>query len=437
MSRIYFDSNIYSYLRANSQPLYQQLNELLSLYKTNLTFFFSHAHIRDKKKDSTQHKFADFTFMESFTQDNYLSYHILRKNTSQYLATPLMAFNDEKDFGEEYLQYTPDTQAYKDVRKLIDEGINNGKFSLNSNNKLNFNEALKDSVLQKTFIEFVSDSTIKNEKGQALYYDFYSVAYHSLDLLGIKKDKLNDKNGYANLLNDGLHSYYARYCDYLITADDNLRKKSKALYSLFDVHTMVLSVEEFINLLPSIGRSTDENVFIFFEKLSSDIRETERTQTRIEDNREASALLIKNKYFNFFDFIMEVKEDGFTHYILRKLPDNILSAPNYREKGMIIDRCIPVLGYDLMQKGTFNFAKEVEEIENNTWLGRVWKVGSVVIFLQRNKALNEFCMMISPAGIMNLQSPEPSPNNEINRKVKKQSIFNVIKRIVRFFRKTS
>ena len=67
MSRIYFDSNVYSNLRNNTTALYCELNDLLKIYKDNLTFFFSHAHIRDKKKDLSDYKFLDFAFIETFT----------------------------------------------------------------------------------------------------------------------------------------------------------------------------------------------------------------------------------------------------------------------------------------------------------------------------------------------------------------------------------
>src|SRR5690242_18927089 len=118
------------------------------------------------------------------------------------------------------------------------------------NDKRDFNIAFADSVFQKTFVDLVKDSIRKKADEQILYYDFYSQAYHSLDLLGISKDQITKKNNYSNLLNGGLHSYYARYCDYFVTSDSSSKEKSEALYDLFQVHTKVVSVEEFIHLLP-------------------------------------------------------------------------------------------------------------------------------------------------------------------------------------------
>lgn len=60
-------------------------------------FFFSLAHVRDKKNDTSEKKIADFEFMETLTKDKYLAYHPIEKRTSHYLAAPIMVFNDDKD----------------------------------------------------------------------------------------------------------------------------------------------------------------------------------------------------------------------------------------------------------------------------------------------------------------------------------------------------
>lgn len=95
MARIYLDTNIFSNLKSNTSDKFQKLNKYIELYKNNVDFFFSHAHVRDKKKDKTDIKFEDFDFMEKIVGDNYISYHALDKNTSFYLATPKMVYDDE------------------------------------------------------------------------------------------------------------------------------------------------------------------------------------------------------------------------------------------------------------------------------------------------------------------------------------------------------
>jgi len=470
MPRIYFDTNVFSKLKNATEEKFIQLNKLLAESKKNLTFYFSHAHIMDKLKDQTVNKFADFDFMESFTTDNYLSYDPISKRTHQYLATPLMVYNDNKDGGYSLnnffnkLNLNPDrdgssmavkslmdsymaqpahidpdilkksttenapmlskilpleldspsmgdmidkqlifyddiimgSESYKDLRKIVDEAFNDGKFILGPEGDTAFNEALKDSPLEKPFLKFVFDNVTKDKEGKAEYYNYYQISYYSLDLLGIKKDTINRKNGVTNLLNDGLHSYYAQYCDYFVTDDSAVRLKSKALYKLFDIKTNVLSVEDCISILGQIGKDTEVNMFVFFEKLSKNVRDGIRDQETTVDGRTSSVIWVAEIYFSFFNCIMVVQEEGFTHYFLRKSITSELSAPNYREQGSIIDRAVSIFGPDIFDKSYFDFTKEVEAAEKGEDIKRVWRIGSYIISVNRHEGLQEFCIVISP-----------------------------------------
>jgi hypothetical protein len=172
----------------------------------------------------------------------------------------------------------------------------------------------------------LKDSVPKTKSGDTEYYGFYLAAYSHIDLLGIKKDKINNKNGLPNLISDGLHSYYARYCDILVSADESLRVKSKALYELFGCSTRALSVEQFFKELSLIGAATEDSFDHLIDKLVIDIKEAERSEIRVdEDGREQCGILTTNRYFNFFDYIHDVKEAGYTQYMLLKRPTHILS----------------------------------------------------------------------------------------------------------------
>ncbi len=92
MARIYFDSNVYSNLRRGEDSKYIALENAITKHKGNLVFVFSHAHIRDKINDSSNFKYDDFEYMKKWVGDNYLSYHLLEKKTSFYLANPLDVF---------------------------------------------------------------------------------------------------------------------------------------------------------------------------------------------------------------------------------------------------------------------------------------------------------------------------------------------------------
>lgn len=122
-----------------------------------------------------------------------------------------------------------DKNAYKNLRNIVDKGLNNGKFTVDYNS-IDFNDDLKNSPLQKSFIEFVNNTINPKGDKQISKYDFFVNAYFSLDLLGISKEKAS-KVRFRNVMNDGFHSYYGAYCDYVISHDEGFLKKQKLFTS--------------------------------------------------------------------------------------------------------------------------------------------------------------------------------------------------------------
>lgn len=387
MPRIYFDTNVYSNLRINQLPVYQEANHLLQLYQHRLSFYFSAAHIRDKRKDHTSHKFADFTFMEKIVGDNYLAYDPIEKRPGSYLANPLMVFEDDdkdemngllnffdpspgdspeltfvKDFIRSTFSAIPvpesgldmsqiseaqrkfhesiipkdrdnvtmfhimenmavmirqlflDSELYKQLRSTLDGTFNNGKVTLNG--EVDFNEALKETSLQKTFIEFIKGNMHHSNKDEIPFYDFYQVAYQMLDSLGIDKDKITGKNSLANIHNDSLHSYFAHYCDVFVTDDKATAKKTRALYQLFQIDTKVVTTDEFNLLVPELLLEFRDDKEWFFQKLHYDLTNAERGEPFVENGLVCQRLDRNHRYLDFFDVIVEVTgpQQGWSYY---------------------------------------------------------------------------------------------------------------------------
>lgn len=468
MSRIYLDSNVFSNLRTNKLPKFQTLNVLLDKYKPNLSFFFSQAHILDKKKDKTNHKYADFKFMEGLTKDNYLIHYFNEKYTSNKAITPADAWVEDLDDDTEniFAAFEPqegntedinsqlaqlksilnqpiftgldvgenlsedqkklldtlipvsaesfsimeilnkqlafkntmyeDNLAYKELRRVFEEGIINDKYAITKNGDVDFSEALKDSNLNKSFWELVSESTKKNENENYNVYDYFMQSFQSLDILSIEKDKITKKNGLTNVLNDGLHAYYAQFCDYLITDDGGLTAKTKALYPHFAFKTKILSVDEFIAELTLIGPSSEENFEIFFNKIGYDRNHLNLDAPITEENRKISLHHSNSLYLNFFNGISIVNQDNHLHYIIRKYPAHYLSHANNLERGLIVNRAMHLFGSDLEGKGYFDFDYELAEIDKGTWNGRTWCINPFIIFLQVHPVFKEFSLMITP-----------------------------------------
>lgn len=91
MPRIYFDSNIYRYLKKDPDARLLDVQEYIK-ENDQIHVFFSSAHLFDLGRDKTDHKFNDLTFMEQLTGQNYI--HLDQKDefVITTLATPTEAF---------------------------------------------------------------------------------------------------------------------------------------------------------------------------------------------------------------------------------------------------------------------------------------------------------------------------------------------------------
>jgi hypothetical protein len=183
MSRIYFDSNVFSNLRKREQPKYMALKEAIEKYKNNLIFVFSHAHIRDKINDTSNFKFEDFAYMKDLVDDNYLSYHAIEKNTCFYLANPHEVFQENDALAN--LNFVMEMMGpYKELRTLIEGGTE----IISIGGKVyNRKELFNDGKLGESFVDFVKTSLYHEDKSKIPYYDFYLHSYALLDMLDLAR----------------------------------------------------------------------------------------------------------------------------------------------------------------------------------------------------------------------------------------------------------
>jgi len=393
MARIYFDSNVFSNLRNEIEPKYIALKEAIEKWKENFSFFFSHAHIRDKINDSSNFKFEDFEYMKTLVGNNYLSYHALEKRTSSYLATPSEVFQDNDSLMNVDIVMGG---VYKELRALIETGGRDLAYPIGDKVYI-LNELFNNGTVSDKFVEFIKDTLYNEDKKNIAYYDFYLQSYSILDILGFSKDKLTKKNSYNNIFNDSLHSYYARYCDYLVTGDDGLKKKSSILYNKYEVATKILTVDEFLEVIDSLGAKTDIDVMQFFQKLGNDLLSGTLISNFSEEN--VTTYLIKpiGRYFNFFDSLMVLKTKNEGVFIfLTKEKAHYMSDPNYKECEMITNRVVEVFFKDLLGRERFEWDLEKEEMVKGKWPGRYWEIGDTRVYLQINEGTKDFCVQIGP-----------------------------------------
>lgn len=434
MPRIYFDTNVFSNLRINTQPKFQLLNKLLEEREGRLSIYFSIGHIRDKRKDNSEYKFLDFDFMESLTGDNYLAYDPIEKKPSFYLATPKMVYDDDhpeeeyasivnffepseddddiigplkaffkttfgnmpigidssifEDLPEEQkklvssflpmneeatmldmmksmMSFTEELHAdgplYKELRTMIDKGMNNGIVTLNG--EVDFNEALKDTVLKQTFFDYVKSTIYHKDKENIPFYDFFQLAYNTLDMLGISKDKITKKNTLGNLQNDGMHAYFAGYCDYFVTDDKMITSKTKAMNNLMGISTTVLSVDKFNELLPSLISEQRDDWEMLKNKLMWDVQNSRRKEPEEFGNAVIRRLAESHRYLDYFDAVIEVTKPEERKMIAFKSISNSLSSPSFSECQKIITAALNSIGKDDDEKLIFDYHLPKDRID--------------------------------------------------------------------------
>lgn len=288
-----------------------------------------------------------------------------------------------------------DKTAYKGLRNVVDKNINNGKFTVEYDS-IDFNDDLKNSVLQKTFIEYVNYNLNPNGDKTITDYDFYIQAYITLDLLGISKEPSKNVK-FKNVMNDAYHSYYGAFCDYIISDDQGFLKKTKALYKLLGIKSNVYHIEEFISDFALLKNSLEKDSDTFFKLLVNDIKNglILENKNSLKYNRQTTTIKPFHTYLGYFNRIESINEDNQSFILLRRKTKNYSYFIFYREYEGIINNAFKLFGYDKNFKGEFNWKTEIREINNGIWEGRFWDFGSLTILIEINKGINEICLLIS------------------------------------------
>lgn len=289
-----------------------------------------------------------------------------------------------------------DKTVYKGLRNVVDKHINNGKYTVEYD-KIEFNDDLKNSVLQKSFIEYVNKNLNPNGDKEITDYDFYTNAYFTLDLLGISKEPSKSVK-FRNVLNDGFHSYYGAFCDYIVSDDNGFLKKTKALYKLLNIETKVFHIDEFINHYYLLSNPFEPDVNSFFQLLINDLKNglVIDSKNSLKYNRTTKVIKPFHNYLGYFNRIDSMTEDNKDYILLRRETKHYSYFSFFREYEGLVNNAFKLFGYDTDYKGEFVWNKEVQEIQSQKWNGRFWDMGTLTIHLEINKGINEICLLITP-----------------------------------------
>ena len=288
-----------------------------------------------------------------------------------------------------------DPSVYKGLRSVSDKYLNNGKFTIEFDS-IDFNEELKDSPLQKTFIEYVTSNLNPNGDKKITNYDFFTNAYLTLDILGISKDSSKTVK-FTNMLNDSLHSYYAAYCDILVSDDVAFLKKTKALYKLLNIETQVLHIDEFITAFTFFIDTQESSKEVFFNLLINDLRSglIYNTKKSLRFNRETLTIKSKHNYLGHFNRIDNMVEDSKSYAYLYREVSNYSYFSFFREYQIIVNNAVRLFGIDIDFKGEFDWEVEIKEINGGKWAGRFWDFESFTVLIEINKGTNALGLLIA------------------------------------------
>jgi hypothetical protein len=152
------------------------------------------------------------------------------KERMNYLAL----FDDVLDLNN---KMTKDYSIYKSLKKYINAG--RGYFE---NNPELIKQIDDDVPKRLTFDETLEANLPKNKASQNVLYDQITDKFYRQDLKGHHSDEK-----FANMIDDGLHTFYAAHFDYFLTIDSKCQYKAAAVYKELGIGTHVLSPKDFLN----------------------------------------------------------------------------------------------------------------------------------------------------------------------------------------------
>lgn len=287
-----------------------------------------------------------------------------------------------------------DNTIYKELRNLSNGFLNNKKFKIDYN-EIDFNDELKNSVLQKTFLEHIEHTINPNGKKDVSKYDYFTNSYFNLDLLGISKEPAKNVK-FRNLMNDAFHSYYGAYCDCVVSEDIGFIKKTRVLYNLFNISTKVLHVDEFIEFYDKLFPNLPNNAIEFFEKIAKNIENWELIEhySIINLKRTISRYITNYNILSYFNRVEYLLENNNKYIYLIRARNNYSSFDMYREYEFIVNNAHKIFGTDINSKTEYSFIEENNLIKKDKWKGRFWDLGAYTVFIEYSKEINSLGVLI-------------------------------------------
>lgn len=335
----------------------------------------------------------DFNFADTSTLDKSISGPLSKILPNNLPVMSIMEWTEH--FMGMFKTMQEDKTVYKGLRNVTDKHFNNGKFVVDYD-EIDFNEDLKDSFFQKSFIDYVNDNLNPNGDKDVSKYDFFTNAYFTLDLLGISKESSKNVR-FNNVLNDGIHSYYGAYCDCVVSDDNGFLKKTRVLYKLMGINTKVMHVDEFIKSFDFIINKEEIDSKTFSKLLINDFK----NGLVIDDyksfniKRHTSTIKPVHNYFGYFNHIDKIIENGRAYLYFYRKTKNYSNFTFLREYELVVNSAFRIFGLDQNGNGIFNWDNEKPLICSNEWYGRFWDFEDFTLTIENNEGTRELSMLMA------------------------------------------
>jgi len=245
---VYLDNNIVVSIEKGDFSL-EQIVEILPNGKNK--YFYSSSHIFEAESFKGNNSVSPIDFrarrfqtIRKIFNNNYL--FINRKEITYIKEDPQVVYETIKSpgFGIPFIRRFTDliskeqkeqTRLYFGIDSLhlnnldIDQALEYLNEKINS---LSAHQKLTDLIEKSIYLH-------PGNKDFGLHNRFAAI-FEILDLFGYWRDKVTENSDYARLW-DGLHCYFASFCDYFISDDKRTRYKSRIAYSVYNKNTKVVS----------------------------------------------------------------------------------------------------------------------------------------------------------------------------------------------------
>lgn len=427
--RIYLDNCIYQDLkREENREIYKSIIES----KNHSIYLFSEAHLYDLSQDKTDEKYTDMDLIESICDNNCL----LNDSNGARLLTPREyydmynweeivkaedIFNKEDPlidfimsefekislpfdsifkpdilpsyYPKEFIDTMTEPSNLKEYMELSLKA--SGKMKehsffkgiLQGNREAEYTEELYKAIgingfdgekiidkeqFRESYIKYINQSYKFNKNRKVDDYQNFMNMYMGLELLNIVKGKPR-KQKFTNLMNDSRHAYFGAACDVVVSKDVDFIEKTKFIYDIFDIQTLVLSFQEFNNTTytnpnNSLNDFLDEIMYIF-ENLDND-----RIQ---KEGIKFLSIPLSNMYIGYFNILHRVEQENKKIFIASKRVDNYKNKSLIKEIELITNKLADGFGKDIHDLANFNR----NEIINGEWNGRIWTFGKNTVYL--------------------------------------------------------